>query len=176
MAIYHLAVLREIMPFAVPDEDNLPPTALQAHFEACGRAVIAMHDRLATGVASVALGMPAVHKATPKRVAKVLESSTRSTALELKELINGLDRDSRINDLRDVRNRSTHRFDEKEYLHGGGWTVNPPQHLPDGVLLYEGSRRLSEYLEIMVEYGRELFAVAPQAKKLAETLAPDLER
>lgn len=176
IAIYHLAVLRELLPFAAPDEHNLPAVPLQAHFEAAGRAIVAMLDQLASGVASVVPGMPAVHKATPRRVVRALEASTQPTALELKELIKRLDVDSRINDLRDVRNRSTHRFDEKEYLHGGGWTVNPPQYVPDGVLPYQGSRRLSEYLQVMVEYGREVLAVIPNVEKLAESLAADLEQ
>ena len=176
IAVYHLAVLRELMPFAAPDDRNLPPVALQAHFEACGRAVVAMLDQLASGVASVAPDMPPVHYATPKSVIQALTDSVQPTALELKELIEGLNDDRRINDLRDVRNRSTHRFDQKTYLHGAEWTVDPPQHVPDGVLPYEGSRRLSEYLQVMVEYGREVLAAIPKVEKLAESLIADLEQ
>ncbi len=176
MAIYHLAVLRELLPFSEPDEHGLPPVPLQAHFEACGRAIVAMIDQLVSGVAFVTPGMPSVHRATPRSVVRALTDSLQPTALELKELIEGLNDDCRINDLRDVRNRSTHRFDEKEYLHGGGWTVKPPRNVPDGVVPYEGSRRLGEYLQVMVEYGQDVLAVVPKVEKLAESLAADLEQ
>lgn len=71
---------------------------------------------------------------------------------------------------RGIRNRGTHRFDEKEYLHGGGWTVKPPHYLPEGVIRYEGSRGLSEYLEAMVQFGREVLAQVPRVVRLAEHL------
>lgn len=176
MAAYHLAVLREILPFAMPDENKLPPVALQAHFEGCGRAIVAMMDQLVSGVASVAPSMPPVHYATPKTVLQALTALEHPAALELQELIRALHDDCRINDLRDVRNRSTHRFDEKKYLHSGVWIVERPQHVPDGVIPYEGSRRLGEYLEVMVEYGWEVLGVVPQVEKLAESLAADLEQ
>jgi hypothetical protein len=171
MAVYHLAVLRELLPFAIPDEDNLPPVPLQAHFESAGRAIVSMIDQLVSAVASVVPGMPTVHKATPKAVIRALADSTELAARELKEVIERLNDDARINDLRDVRNRSTHRFDEKDYLHGGGWTVNPPQHVRKGVRTYEGPRGLSQYLQVMVEYGQAVLATVPRAEKLAESLA-----
>ena len=46
----------------------------------------------------------------------------------------------------------------------GGEMVEQPQHVPDGILPYEGSRRLSEYLEVMVEYEREVLAVFQRSR------------
>jgi hypothetical protein len=171
MAMYHLEVLVELVPAALPDEHNLPPIPLQAHFEACGRAVVAIPDQLASGLADVTPGMPAVYVASLKSVAQVLEGSLQPSAVQLLGLVRTFDTDARINDLRDVRNRSTHRFDEKEYLHDGGWIVNPPQHLPAGVLPYEGPRRLGEYLEKMIGYGREVLCAVPEIQELAWDIA-----
>lgn len=175
IARYHLAELLELLPNSEPDQDGLPPIPLQAHFEACGRAVVAMPDQLASGVASVVSWMPTVHEATPRRVISALEGSRQQAAAGLLAVIARLDGDSRINDLRDVRNRSTHRFDEKEYLHGGGWTVVPAQYLPDGISPYEGSRRLDEYLQVMVGFGQEVFDGIYEVERLALSLAETAE-
>lgn len=99
IALYHLAVLRELLPFAVADDNNLPPISLQAHFEACGRALVAMLDQLASGLAAESPMMPPLHLANPKRVRKALEESVDPAAKELNELITTLDLDPRINDL-----------------------------------------------------------------------------
>jgi hypothetical protein len=173
IAEYHLAVLRELLPFAKPDESDLPPVALQAHFEACGRAIVAMLDQLASGIAFAVPGMPGVHRATPNQVVKRLSSSVHPKAAELERLIADLNDDCRINDLRDIRNRSTHRFDVKQFSDGVGWIVNLPQYVPTGVAEYKGSRQLSEYLQVMVEYARGVIAATPEVQRLAGTLATD---
>ncbi|MCH7667937.1 MAG: hypothetical protein IIC71_01845 [Acidobacteria bacterium] len=173
IAEYHLAVLRELLPFSEPDGSDLPPMALQAHFEACGRAIVAMLDQLVSGIASVAPEMPKVHGASPKSVINKLSRSGHPKASELKKLIKDLDDDCRINDLRDIRNRSTHRFDEKEYLHRIGWVVKAAEYVPRGVPPYEGSRQLSEYLQAMIEYARGVLDAAQKVEKLAKTLAKD---
>lgn len=167
IAEYHLAVLRELLPFAKPDDRNLPPVALQAHFEACSRAIVAIPDQLVSGIAFTVSGMPEVRRATPNKVIKRLSSSVHPKAAELESLITDLNDDCRINDLRDIRNRSTHRFDEKRYLAGKGWFVNPPEFVPQ----CEDSRQLGEYLQAMVEYAEEVIVAVSEVRELVAALA-----
>lgn len=176
IAYYHLNELRTLMPDAGPDEDGLPPIALQAHFEACGRAIVAMPDQLASGVASVAPEMPDVRKATLRRVVCALEDSKDPAAETLRAVLADLDRDGRLNDVRDVRNRSTHRFDEKAYHHGEGWFVDPPTYVRDGVKPYEGPRRLTDYLEVMLGFGEELLVKVPDVEHLASRIAESAQQ
>jgi hypothetical protein len=166
IARYHLAELQELLPHAQPDERGLPPIALQAHFEGCGRAVVAMVDQLASGVASVFPDMPPVYEATPQRVLAALKKSTHPSALKLQGTLADIEGDRRINDLRDVRNRSTHRFDEKKYIHGEGWFVVLASYLPNGIGRYTESRELSEYLQAMVNFGADALASAAKVQDL----------
>ncbi len=170
IACYHLEEVGRLMPGAKPGEDGLPPVALQAHFEACGRAIVAMPDQLASGVASIVPEMPEVHRASLCRVVRALADSADPAAEELRAFLADLDRDGRLSDVRDVRNRSTHRFDEKAYHHGDGWYVDRPTQVPDGVQPYDGSRRLTDYLAAMLGFGQELLAKVPEVEDLASRI------
>lgn len=175
ISFYHLEAIRALLPDAVPDESGLPPIALQAHFEACVWSVIALVDQLAAGVAAVVPELVEVHDATPRRVCLALDSVNDPVAIEIKEFIERIDNDGRLSDLRSVRNRSTHRFDQKQYV-GGQWTVGRPDWLPPGVDQFNGSRHLDEYLETMTELGRDVHRSASEVERLAEDLASRVRR
>ena len=148
IAEFHVRELAGTLP-AKPESDGLPPIALQAHFEAGGRAIVSMVDQLASGVAAaladVPANMPAVDRAYPERVIDRLEEG------DLKDALSELFDDPRHQDLRSWRNRATHRFDEKAF-HRGKWKVREP----DGVAPYGGSREVVAYIGAMLEFGHDV--------------------
>lgn len=159
IAEYHRAELHQAAEAAEGDVDGLPPVNLQAHFEAACRAVVAMLDQLASGIAAE-LSLGPVHEATPKKVISWLRRLEYPGAEELVVRLETLNDDPRLNDIRDVRNRSTHRFDEKAYHHNAGWLVEPARWIPEHVRPYDGPRAVSEYVNSMVAFAESLAATA----------------
>lgn len=166
IAEYHLSELTSVLP-AKPESDGLPPIALQAHFEAGGRAIVSIVDQLASGVAAaladVPANMPAVDRAYPETVIDRLEEG------ELKNELSKLFDDQRHRDLRSWRNRATHRFDEKAFHHGK-WKVRDP----DGVAPYGGSRELVAYMGAMLEFGHDVIRSAHDIEGLVQSIREQL--
>lgn len=158
IAEYHLDELQHLLP-SEQLPNRLPIIAVQAHFEASGRAILSIADQLVSGVASVLAGaVPGLVPETAylNRMVGQLRGSSLADFLRI------VHDDVRHRDLRSWRNRSTHRFDMKAYANGW-WFVA----WPDGAPPYGGSRRIDEYIDAMVGFGHYLLDMRREAEDRA---------
>jgi hypothetical protein len=158
IAAYHLDELSRAS--TDPDEHGLPPIPLQAHFEAAGRAIASIPDQLATGIVEVLEqrlpGLPGPSAAYLHSVVKPLPAG------ELRDLLEEVGSDLRYCDLRSWRNRATHRFDRKAAMEGE-WIVESSEECDIDV----EPRDVVGYIATMLEYGRTVVAIAPEAESNA---------
>lgn len=163
IAQWHVAFLPDLVD-SPADPHELPPIELQAHFEGAGRALASIPDQLASGISEM-LGeaipsLPKPHRAYLNIICRKLPESS-----ELREVLSRMVVDPRYCDLRDWRNRATHRFDRKAML-DGLWVVAYPEDCPDPV----HTRDLMSYMRIMVDYGWGIVVEVPTVKSLASLL------
>lgn len=155
MAAYHLDELRRAPND--PDEHGLPSIPLQAHFEAAGRAIASIPDQLATGIVEVLAqclpGMPGPSAAYLHTVVERLPES------ELRDLLEDVRSDFRYCDLRAWRNRASHRFYRKAPTEGV-WIVESSEDCDIDV----EPRDVVGYIATMLEYGRWMVKIAPEAE------------
>ena len=161
IAEYHFEELHRVS--TAPDGYGLPPIPLQAHFEAGGRAIASMLDQLATGVVEILTPfLPGLPGPSAAYVHTLLEPLPAS---ELRDLLGKVRSDLRYCDLRAWRNRATHRFDRKAAM-DGVWIVQPTEECDMDV----EPRDVTGYLNTMLDYGRWILEIAPEAERFAVEL------
>ena len=163
IARFHRRHLAEVMGQPRERDQNLPPVAIQAHFEGAVGAVVSMADQLAAGIAAALDDMPPLHAATLAEVLNRLTNRApdRPTRGLIKQLSAFRD-DALLNDARDIRNRARHRFYDK-YDDQRGWYVEPPQYIPDDVKQWIGDRHLLPYVDATIELAYEILEGSNQA-------------
>lgn len=162
IAEFHASCLKDLLP-ANPEDGDMPPIPLQAHFEAAGRAVASIPDQLASGIV-VCIGdaIPCLPGESAAYLHKVVEKLPSS---EIREVLQGFVVDPRYCDLRSWRNRATHRFDRKRSV-DGQWFVDPP----DGCEKAIEPRDVTSYTQAVIDLGAEIVQQTGTIEKLAVAL------
>lgn len=154
---------------AEPDDQGLPPIALQAHFEAAGHAVFSIPDQLATGIAEalrhVEPDLPALTASNPHTVADRLSPGAIRSRLEQ------IAEDERYVDLKAWRNRTIHRFDRKSYVNGR-WHVAPTAEGAVGIT----PRDTTSYIGAVLDCVREIVYDIPDFEALIRRLTNGSDR
>ena len=162
IAKFHARCLGRLLP-ADPEDRDMPPIPLQAHFEAAGRAVASIPDQLASGiVVSIGDAVPCLPRENAAYLQKVVEKLPKS---DIREVLQGFVDDPRYCDLRSWRNRATHRFDRKR-SRGGQWFVEPPDGCKEAIK----PRDVANYTQALIDFGAGIVQQIGTIEELAVAL------